>query len=188
MNEKITLRDIAGFCPEEAVWKMLADISGGLLQDSAGYVLTPDSIVIDGKMFLMEKGHNILNEFLAPEQNVEQQPDTAQMVWALGAVAYYTTVGHVLFGGHGGSYQKEHPLVALPVLPKGLDALTSVLQKCLCYAPADRVSIRALNELSLRGLETCEKRQRIRSVQKVNEKDKEVINTGEKWPEKMIEI
>ncbi len=188
MNEKMTIRDIAGFCPEEAVWKMMADVSGYLLQDSAGYVLTPDSIMIDGKMFLVERGHDILNEFMAPEQNDEQQLNTAQMVWSLGAVGYYMATGHILFGGHGGYYQKKHPLVALPALPKGMQTLTAVLQKCLCYAPADRINIKALNELSLKGLNTCERQQRNRSSQVVNEEEKKVKNSGEKWPEKMVEI
>lgn len=184
----MTIRDIAGFCPEEAVWKMMADVSGALLQESQGCVLTPDSIVIDGKMFLVESGHDVSNEFLAPEDNGEQQPNVARMVWALGAVAYYTATGHVIFGGHGGSYQKEHPLVPLPVLPKDLQALTPVLHKCLCCLPEHRVSMEALNELSLKGLAACEKQQRRKSAQTANETSKEVIYTGEKWPEEMTGI
>ena len=188
MNKKMTIREIAGFCPEEAVWKMMADVSGSLLQETQGCVLTPDSIVIDGKMFLVESGHDVLNEFMAPEDNGESLPNVAQMVWTLGSLGYYTATGRIIFGGHGGCYQKEHPFVALPVLSKDLQALNSVLQKCLCYLPDSRISIGELNQLSLKGLAACEKQQRRKSAQPANETSIEVKHTGEKWPEEMIEI
>lgn len=187
MKGKVTIRDIAGFCPEEAVWKMMADVSAFLLKEGAGYVLTPDAIVVDGKMFMVEKESETQNEFLAPEQHDNRPTDDSQMVWSLGAVAYYAATGHVVFGGHGGSYQSEHPSVALPTLPKGLQLLTPVLQKCLCYIPDERISMMELNALSLKGLTACGQRQRKKCAEIAREQKKTVKTIGEKWPEEMIE-
>ena len=190
-SDRMTIRDIAGFCPEEAVWKMIADVSELLLKEGYGNMLTPDSIVVEGYAFMVETGGEGISpstEFLAPEHESGVKSDEIQMVWSLGALAYYTATGHIIFGGHGGRYQKAHPSVALPVLPKGLQALTPVLQKCLCFAPDERIKLNDLRELAQQGLKACEKRQRRQSVSATNESNKEVKPIGEKWPEEMIEV
>jgi len=96
--------------------------------------------------------------------------------------------GHVIFGGHGSGYQKEHSSVPLPVLPKGLQNLTSVLQRCLSYCPQDRIGLEELNELSLQGFLSCEKKQRIKTDLIVKDVKSEVKTIHEKWPEEMIEV
>lgn len=188
MNERVTTRDIAGFCPEEAVWKMLVDISGFLLREKVNCVLTPDSIVIDGNTFMIEAGHEIIDEFLSPEQTDMSKTDLPQMVWALGALAFYLATGHVLFGGHGGHYQKEHPSVALPVLPKGFQAMTPMVQRCLCFVPEERITMKELNSLSQKGLTECGQLQRRRTMQLTKTPFKGVQHSSEKWPEQMIEL
>ena len=104
----MTIRDIAGFCPEEAIWKMMVDVSSFLQKDETSIFLTPDSVTVDGSTFIVESNHEMSSEFNAPEYQDSQKPDEKQMVWSLGAVAYYMATGHIVFGGHGGSYQKEH--------------------------------------------------------------------------------
>lgn len=188
MNNKLTLRDIAGFCPEEAIWKMMTDVSAFLLTDNASYHLTPESVAIDGKTFMIETGQESADEFFAPEQSDNQKPGIKQMVWSLGAVAYFTATGHVVFGGHGSVYQKEHPSVPLPVLQKDYQALTPILQKCLCYNPEERISMKELNLLSQRGLIFCERQQRKMTIAFKEEQKKEVKYIGKKWPEEMIEV
>ena len=188
MSKKTTIRDIAGFCPEEAIWKMIFDISGLLFQEDTVSVLTPDSVVIDGQMFIVEDNHDSVSEFMAPEHKVGHKPNAQEQVWTLGAIAYYVATGHIVFGGYGGRYQKEHPLVALPVLPKGFQSLTVVLQQCLCYNPDERIEIRRLNELSQKGLLNCEQLQRQISFLEENEIKFNKKQYGEKWPEKMIEL
>ena len=183
----MTIRDIAGFCPEEAIWKMMSDISTFLLQEQTGCYLTPDAVVVDGYSFLVDMGQCAISEFLAPEQNDSNKPESYQMVWALGAVAYYMATGHVVFGGHGGKYQKEHPAVALPVLPKDFQSLTPVLQKCLYYNPNERTSLKELEQLSIDGLHLCEKQRRKQSASLEKEQVVEYKNIDERWPEKMIE-
>ena len=188
MIGKITIRDIAGFCPEEAIWKMMADVSGLLIKANDGNVLTPESILIDGNSFMIEEGHEIMQEFIAPECIAGGNHGMNQIVWSLGAVAYYMATGHVIFGGHGSRYQKEHSSVSLPVLPKGLQTLTSVIQRCLAYSPDDRIGLKELNEISSQGVLSCEMQQREKSVSTTEEKKTKVKYSGEKWPEEMIEV
>lgn len=188
MKEGMTIRDIAGFCPEEAVWKMMADVSGLLVKEDVGCMLTPDSVVIDGYTFMVEDGCEPIKEFMAPEQNAKQKSDANEQIWSLGAVAYYLATGHVVFGGHGGSYQKEHPSVALPILPKGFQDLTPVLQKCLCYAPEMRIKVKELHDLSQKGLASCKQQVRRKSVCASKGTISEIRQSSEKWPEQMIEV
>ena len=186
----MTIRDIAGFCPEEAVWKMIADVSGCLLNEDVGSGLSPDSVIVDGKSFMVNRIQDTENEFHAPEHKDGQQSDEKEEVWSLGAIAYYASTGHVVFGGQGGKYQKEHPLVSLPALPKGLQSLTSLLQKCLCYDSNERIGLKDLNDLARKGLEECGKQSRKKTMSAKEEEKKEngVKYTGEKWPEEMIEL
>ena len=190
MSERMTIRDIAGFCPEEAIWKMIADVSECLLDDGIGNGLSPGSVTVDGSSFMVKRNQDTENEFRAPEHGDGQQSDEKEEVWSLGAIAYYASTGHVVFGGHGGKYQKEHPLVSLPALPKGLQSLTSLLQKCLCYDPNERIGLKDLNDLARKGLEDCGKqiRKKAMSAKEEEGKGNSVKYTGEKWPEEMIEL
>lgn len=188
MSKKLTIQDIAGFCPEDAIWKMLNDVSSFLIKDDKGCFLSPNSIIIDGNSFIVETCAEVANEYFAPEQEVSQMPKAMQTVWSLGSVAYYMATGHVIFGGYGSYYQKEHPTVPLPSLPKGLQKLNSVLQKCLSYAPDERLSIKELNEVSLQEFVSCKKRERKLSKIYLDTKSKEILSINDKWPEEMIEI
>lgn len=183
----MTVRDIAGFCPEKAIWKMMVDVSALLSDGNVIHNISPDSVTIDGDMFIVETEQGIQNEFVAPENN-EGRPDMKQMVWSLGAVTYFAATGHVIFGGHGGNYQKNNPSVPLPVMPKNFQALTTVLHKCICHNPEKRISMVEVHKLAQIGLALCEKRLRIKNdtVNKMTEK-KDKLN-GEKWPEEMVEI
>lgn len=184
----MTIRDIAGFCPEKAIWKMMADVSSYLTNEDVVYYFSPDSITIDGEMFMVENGACMQNEFVAPECIEGGKTGTKQMVWSLGSVAYFAATGHIIFGGHGSIYQKDNPSVPLPVLPKNYQALTAVLHKCICYNPDKRISMAEVNDLAQQGLASCEKHKR--EKREVEEKEIESIkkSIGEKWPEDMVEI
>ena len=172
-NEELTLRDIAGFCPEEAIWKMLTDISFFLLKEDAGYMINADTIAIADNQFIVigEKSHTT----------------QADMIWALGATAYYTAAGHEVFGGHGRNYQLEHLHVALPILQKTFQSLTPVIHRCLCYNPSDRISLESLQGLANTGLAACAKHQRI-NKEPIKRQTESVCYQEFKWPEKMIVV
>lgn len=174
MNERLTIQEIAGFCPEEAVWKMLADVSNFLSKEDAGYQLGADTIVVVGDQFMVtgEKTHTTKEE----------------MVWALGATAYFAATGHVVFGGHGFSYQQEHPHVALPMLPKMFQSLTSVIHRCLCYNPSDRMSMELLRLSAEKGLAACSQRHRLKAKPVAEPTTEKQYCQVEKWPEEMIAV
>lgn len=190
MKYDMTIRDIAGFCPEEAIWKMIADVSECLLNDGFGNGLSPNSVIIDGNSFMVNHIQDVEEEFQAPEHRDGQQPDEKEFVWSLGAIAYYASTGHVVFGGYGGKYQKEHSLVYIPALPKGLQSLTPLLHRCLCYDSNERIGLKDLRDLARKGLEECgkQKRKTIIKAREEEEKGKSVNRSGEKWPEEMVEL
>ena len=189
MSSQMTIRDIAGFCPEEAVWKMIADVSECLLKDDIGHGISPNSVLVDGNTFTLNATQHTETEFNAPEHHESRQPDEKEKVWALGAIAYYASTGHFIFGGHGGRYQKEHPSVPLPALPKGLQSLTQVLQKCLCYDSMERIGLKDLSTLARKALEKCgEQRRKKAKTAQEDRKENNFNYTGEQWPEEMIEV
>lgn len=183
----MTIQDIAGFCPEEAIWKMMADVSAFLLNDDAVHMLAPASVIVDGNMFITCGDAKVAPEYLAPEQDHDTDGKELQLVWQIGALAYLMATGHVVFGGHGGRYQREHPHVSLPVLPKNLSLLTPVIQRCLCYEPVKRVGMKELNAMATKGLAACSRQQRVKAEQPSG---KALLRNseGDKWPEEMIEI
>lgn len=166
---------------------MMADVSKCLLTEGFNHALSPDSVVIVGDSFIIAKEYDTASEFLAPERKEGQIYDEKETVWSLGAVAYYAATGHLVFGGYGSSYQKEHPSVPLPVLPKGMQALTPVLQKCLCYSPDGRIGLEELNGMASRGQRECSKQTR-KKANLTEGKEKQVTYSGEKWPEEMTEV
>lgn len=186
-NERMTIKDMAGFCPEDAIWKMMADISKFLLKDDSVKMMNPESIVVDGNMFIAETTSKEMYEFLAPEQKDGKNTLKPQLVWQLGAVAYYMATGHVIFGGHGSKYQQEHPHVALPKLPKNYQALTRTIQHCLCYNIDERISLKELSAVTEKEWTACLSRHREKVSQQHEPIQTENQQKG-KWPEEMIEI
>ena len=153
----LTLQDIAGYCLEEALWKMLADVSGAWM-DALGAcpaVYDPSQVLVDGDDFSVQATDAVPHheEFAAPEGGNSQE--AASLVWTLGALVCFASSGHGIFGGRGGAYQRRHPTVALPVLRREHSALTPLVQRCLQYHPSDRPTLQQLHELALAGLQAC---------------------------------
>lgn len=172
MRNRIMLCEIAGFCPEEAVWKMLCDISQFLQRAGAAYPIDAASIIVDGESFLVEGN--------------KTSADMSEAIWELGAAAYYAATGHIVFGGHGRDYQLSNPQVALPVLPKGFQSMTPVIQQCLCNNPQERIHIENLVTEASKGLDGCRDRQRTK-VDKQSKPEQAKQEHSDKWPEEMIE-
>lgn len=187
MNKQMNVRDIAGLCPEVAVWKMLADVGSLLQSEARGYVLSPDTIGVDGEAFMLEGGEEPSAAFLAPEQQAGEEPTEAQMVWALGATAYFAATGHVVFGGHGGSYQRRHPQVPLPALPKAYQALTPLVRQCLCCQPSERISLPELTEQARKGLYACMQKPRTKATTATKPAET-AEEAAQPWPEEMKEL
>ena len=187
MNEKLTIRDIAGFCPEEAVWKLLADVSEAA---ASGVLcaLSPETVVCDGNTFIIERDQEPLSGFIAPEVKDSSIIGEPQMTWSLGALAYFAATGRQLFGGRGSAYQREHPSAALPGLPKKFCRIASLVRACLDVNPDKRPRMDALHEQAQRGHASC-KSDGISSRSTIVNTYKRTSDTiGDKWPEEMEEI
>ena len=157
------ISSIAGFCPEEAIWKFLADLSRQL--QSRPCRLSPEGVVVDGDHFLplFDDGLS-LPAFDAPDWHDGQPVTEAQAVWTLGALAVYLSTGHVLFGGRGGIYQRDHAGVPVPALPKAHRSLTPVVWRCLCADPSERITLKELETVAVEGLAACSRRPRQKVV------------------------
>lgn len=183
-EEKMTLKSIAGYCIEEALWKLAIDIASELQEkkcDAAG--VDPSMIVIDNDDFHLVVKDDIMPEFCAPERSSSE----AAMVWSLGALLCYASSGHLIFGGSGSLYQSKHPDVKLPALQKRHSSLTPLVQRCLVFSPEKRISMDELVIEAKKGLELCKKRVRSKTDVKVEEKHPMVSNLDERWPEEMID-
>lgn len=187
MNKIITLRDIAGFCPEEAIWKMIVDL-GQSIKDNHQCPLSPDEVIIDGMSFLLGEKSSDRFQFLAPECTNEASCGQAQLVWSLGALIYYASSGRILFGGNGSIYQKNHPNVLLPSLRKSHQSLTALMQQCLQYDPSSRISINKLIDEAQRGLGSCRKTMRGHCKSTEESAPSSANQRKENWPEEMIEM
>lgn len=166
---------------------MIADLTDHLLDSNQELRMAPGNIMVAGDSFLIVSDKGTDDFFVAPEGNVDQMPTQAQTVWSIGALIYYASTSRILFGGHGGSYQRLHPGVSLPVLPKNHQGLTPIMQRCLCPNPSERISFGELNDKAKKGLEECSKRKRIVLCSGGEpEKTDDIIHNL--WPEKMIEL
>ena len=187
MNRHITLRDIAGYCPEEAIWKMVIDL-GQNIKDNGHCPLSPDGVVVDSMSFLTDESASNQAQFLAPESSDDNTAcNQAQQIWTLGALIYFASSGRTLFGGYGGTYQKSHPSVLPPTLRKDHKSLTALMQQCLQFDPSSRIGIDKVIDEARKGFENCRGTMRCR-----NENAKESLPTisprnTENWPEEMIE-
>lgn len=182
----ITIHSIAGYCSEKALWKLLVDLSSEISESDYDdwKILMPDSVTLDGENFCIEKksSSNPTIEFYPPE-GIENFGESG-FVWSLGAMVCYASSGHYVFGGRGGVYQRSHPLVELPTLKKEHFALSTIVKRCLCYSPSQRISLKELHAFAVKGLET--------NVQKIRTKNfnepKGIISSvspNDTWPEQM---
>ena len=183
----MTIHSIAGFCNEKALWKLLVDLSSiSLKETSNGWkVITPEMVIIDGEDFRLsnEAPQGQSTEFYPPE-GVGNSGNEG-LVWSLAALVCYTSSGHYVFGGRGGSYQRSHPKVELPTLKKEHSGLAALVKRCLCYTPSQRISLDDLHAAAVKGLESNVLMSR---VKRMNVPDEDVASSDmidDIWPDKM---
>jgi len=188
MIESLRLRHIAGYCPEEAIWKMIIDLCESACGQAGVPLLSPESILVDADSFLVDVRQKRCPEFLPPECHGDDSTLTSQQfVWSLGACVYYASSGRTLFGGHGGSYQHSYPHVALPVLQKKHQALTPVVQRCLQSEPSARIGVKELLEIAKKEHTRCRMTQRQHIASHIVAPPPSRHDcTG--WPEEMTDI
>ena len=183
-EERLTLKSIAGYCIEEALWKFVIDIVTEVKEKKLVLGgIDPDMVVIENEDFHLLTKDDVMPSFCAPEGGLSE----AAMVWSLGALLCYASSGHLIFGGSGSLYQSKHPSVKLPVLQKKHSSLTPIVQRCLVYSHEKRISLDELVIEARKGLELCKKRVRSKSNLAVEKKHRVAASLDERWPEEMID-
>ena len=183
----MTIRSIAGFCNEKALWKMLVDLSSILLGEMSKVrkVITPEMVIIDGEDFRLndEIPQSQSTEFYPPE-GIENSGSEG-LVWSLAALICYASSGHYVFGGRGGIYQRSHPKVELPTLKKEHSGLAALVKRSLCYTPSQRISLNDLHTVAVQGLESNAQMSRIKRMNVPGEDVASSDMIDDIWPDKM---
>ena len=143
MKKTITLKDVAGYATENAVWQMMLNLSEICGQDKLKNIAS-DGIAVAGNSFVLDGGHTSGPEattaFAAPEMfdNKTDCPSEASDIWTLGALAFYAITGTDVFEGKGGSTQTKETDV--PRLSSGhaSQKLSKMIYQCLSYTPMER--------------------------------------------------
>lgn len=181
----LTLKVIAGYCVEEALWKLVIDIASELQEKEFRMEgIDPDMIIIENEAFHVDFKDNVLPQYCAPEG----QKSEAALVWSIGALLCYASSGHLIFGGRGSLYQRKYPSVKLPVLQKIHSSLTPLVQRCLLYSPEQRAILTDLVIEAKNGLELCKKKVRGKAETIVRQERSVISHIDERWPEEMIEV
>ena len=171
MNNNFSVHSIAGFCNEKAIWKMIVDLTSDMLAEQlkTWIVINPGIVLIDGENFRIDSNIPVADtvEFYPPE-GIEKYGEEG-FVWSLGALVCYASSGHYVFGGRGGSYQHDHPNVELPTLLKEHTALTAIVKGCLCYSSSQRMKLRELHDLAIKGLASCNQTNRVKRLKEPGE-------------------
>lgn len=187
MNNPLRLSQIAGYCPEIVIWKMVSDLCDAIQgKESGSRLITPDTIVVDGDMFYITPSDSIDPIFLPPEYAEGAAVLPSHQVWMIGAAIYYASSNRILFGGHGSRYQRECPNVRLPALQKVHQMITPVMQRCLQYDPSKRIESKELKTVAQREWERCRREPRPQ-IELPNEVIR-VTPHDQKWPEAMITL
>ena len=184
MTDKTTIRSIAGYSNEQALWTLLADMTATTAGQSGQWIVpSPETVIVDGDHFLLDATHEPTAEFFPPEgiSPFEEQG----FVWSLGALVCYASSGHYVFGGHGGTYQKRHPKTALPTLRKEHSALTAVVKRCLCYTPAQRISVCELHDIAVDSLTRNTQKSRVKRIVPTGAESSQSAYADDVWPETM---
>lgn len=184
----MNLSTIAGFCNEQALWKLLVDLTSKQIKSNSPkwMIPAPELVVVDGDVFQIDtnESQNQAAEFYPPEGigNFGEEG----YVWSLGALVCYASSGHYVFGGRGGAYQHNKPDVDLPRLRKEHSALTPIVKRCLCYSPSERISLKELRDLAIKGLESNNQMSRLKRSIEPSEMIDSLECIDDVWPERMV--
>jgi len=171
-----SLGDRVGKMSEQDVWKLIKDVSSGLVylhsKDIVHRDIKPDNILMN------EQGDYVISDFglsqkmrstlrrasarnnkeqsnvsgtvgyMAPEMfSAKPNAVKATDIWALGATIYESITGEMPFCGQGGVMELHG--AELPDLPDTFGAtLSNLMHRCLAKEPWDRPTAKKINEIA----------------------------------------
>lgn len=153
MEEQLNIAEIAGHSNESTAWLLLKEVSTDLLVHGL-CPIDPYRIVItdEGLFSLTRTGTAIHEGFGAPEY-AEGQPYEKDVVWSLGATAFFIVMGRQVMNGKGGKGQQEHS--KLPYLRSAWPELSELVQHCLRYDSSQRPSLQEVHDKAEQQYERC---------------------------------
>lgn len=169
----MTANDIAGYCFESTLWRILCDITTdkAFQQSSSLYpLIEPKNIIINNDSFSISSH--------------AQQCNESDAIWHIGALISYLSSGHPIFGGKGKKYHENHPMTQLPSLRKEHYALTPIVHACLNADKSKQISIEELRKQSLIGYNDSLDREKTR-IEQPQKQALTKISLNETWPEEM---
>lgn len=156
MKQAITLKEIAGYSTERAVWQLLLDLSFHVGSDKLADIV-PQVILIKEEHFILneEKTENgKYKSFAAPEHFSKCSEKNAELsdIWSLGALAFYALTGTHIFEGKGGETQNQHTYIPRISTTHASKELSNLIRRCLNFRPQERPSIAEIRRISQEGL------------------------------------
>ena len=145
---KITLKDIAGYATERAVWQMMSQLAAGATAPLGE--VTPERVEVRGDRFRIadERPSSTANlPFMAPEAVGRQGvADEQASVWSIGAMAFYMLMGVGIFEGDGGAGQQALTPVPRVGSTHCGSALGNLIHRCLSFHPQERPTLTELQQ------------------------------------------
>lgn len=142
---------LAGLLDESDVWRLMADVAKALIS-GAKTPVCPAHILSDGGPEFT------LNPWSSSLDKAYCAPEGYEAVWALGATAFFMTLGCPVFYGYGGRLQREHTPV--PAMRRSWPELSALVARCLDFKPSRRPAIQEIKDLSSRALMRLEAEQK----------------------------
>ena len=193
-----SLDNLSGYFPEEKAWELLCEISSALeYLHEEGWChgdVKPSNVLWNNRAFLLADFgacHRFLEKparedvssfkFLAPEKSRTDKSD----IWSMGATVFNLIMGSSVFGGLGGSAQRENSPV--PYMRRSMPALSELVCRCLSYHPESRPTaseIRIIAQKALSDYRTRKKKRPVRNRVEVVSED----SYGAFWPEVMKNV
>lgn len=190
MEKELTLKDIAGYVTEKAIWQMMLNLSANWRHgDFCG--LTPDDIHVKNEELSLYSDcldkNKTFGLFDAPEMfrdhaiNFDQEKAE---VWTLGALAFYALMGMNVFEGKGGKTQTCDTEVPRISSAHASGSLSALVFRCLNFSPTFRPSMDEVYAIAKKEMMVFPS---VPPKKLINTSGKGYITSLVKfWPEEMI--
>ena len=187
-NNANSASDFSGYCQEITAWRVMADITDGLLADAQydKVVVSPKAIAIndDGSFRLVDQKPDEV--FEAPETR-RGKKNEASLVWSLAATIFHLVMGCDIMNGKGGAGQ--HAKSKVPYMRSEMPLMSALLQRCLHFDPTERPSLSEVSQTAHQQYEACSNflKKGPAFKQVIDSTGKSGSRIDEVWPEEMID-
>lgn len=193
--DSITAQSLAGHATETAVWRFVRDVAAQLTalhQDGKSHgAVKLESVTVEGKSFALsaakEHGTISANSDALSQSSAQGAADD---IWQLGACVYALITGLSPFGGKGRKGQTTHTPMPVFNVSRASAALSGLVERCLAYDPANRLTAEAVVNIADTELSNheayCADLENLRFKKPQNRRIR--MKTYDFWPEAMVSL